>query len=70
MLIPASAPPTASRSRCRPEVLALADGETKAMWDNLTLSYTAPTGPPMLRAEIASTYATLSPDDVIEVVSR
>jgi hypothetical protein len=61
-------------SDCEPlkmaEVLQLADGETKSMWDNMTLSYTAPTGPPQLRAEIASTYATLSPDDVMEGVSH
>lgn len=47
------------------EVLALADDETRALWDGLTLGYTESTGHPLLRREIASTYDTLDPDDVL-----
>ncbi len=47
------------------ELLALADDETRAMWDGLHLGYTESTGLPALRAEIASLYETLEPDDVL-----
>ena len=36
------------------ELLALADDETRAMWDGLTLGYTESTGHPLLRREIAA----------------
>jgi hypothetical protein len=36
------------------ELLDLADENTRAMWDGLTLGYTESTGHPLLRAEIAS----------------
>jgi aspartate/methionine/tyrosine aminotransferase len=35
------------------------------MWDGLTLGYTESTGHPLLRAEIASLYEDLEPDDVL-----
>jgi len=47
------------------EVLALADDETRGLWDRLTLGYTESTGHPLLRREIASMYDTLDPDHVL-----
>ena len=47
------------------ELLALADDETKAMWDGLVLGYTQSTGHPLLRREIASLYGTIEPDEVL-----
>jgi aspartate/methionine/tyrosine aminotransferase len=47
------------------DVLALADAETRALWDGLRLGYTESTGHPLLRAEIASLYKTLEPDQVL-----
>ena len=47
------------------EVLALADDETRAMWQGLRLGYTESLGHPALRAEIAALYETVAPDDVI-----
>ena len=38
------------------DLLALADDETRAMWDALTLGYTESTGHPLLRREIAALY--------------
>ena len=36
------------------ELLALADDETSALWDKLTLGYTESTGHPLLRAEMVA----------------
>ena len=47
------------------EVLALADDETLAMWDRLTLGYAESSGHPLLRREIAGLYDGLEPDDVL-----
>ena len=47
------------------ELLALADGETAAMWAGLRLGYTESTGHPLLRREIASLYESVEPDDVL-----
>src|SRR6187399_2408320 len=47
------------------ELLALADAETRAMWDGLTLGYTESTGHPLLRREIAALYDGLEPEDVL-----
>jgi aspartate/methionine/tyrosine aminotransferase len=47
------------------EVLALADDETRSMWDGLTLGYTESTGHPALRAEIASLYDEVDAEDVL-----
>jgi aspartate/methionine/tyrosine aminotransferase len=47
------------------ELLALADPETRAMWDGLALGYTESTGHPLLRREIAALYDGLEPDDVL-----
>ena len=47
------------------DLLDLADEETRAMWEGLTLGYTESTGHPLLRAEIASLYEGLEADDVL-----
>ena len=47
------------------DLLALADGQTRAMWDGLRLGYTESTGHPLLRAEIAALYDELDGDDVL-----
>ena len=38
------------------DLLALADDETRDLWDRLTLGYTESTGHPLLRREIAGLY--------------
>lgn len=47
------------------DLLALADAETSALWDSLTLGYTEAPGHPLLRAEIASLYESIQPDEVL-----
>jgi aspartate/methionine/tyrosine aminotransferase len=47
------------------EVLALADAESRTLWNELKLNYTESTGHPLLRAEIAAMYDGLGPDDVL-----
>ena len=47
------------------EILDLADQETKALWDLLTLSYTEPSGLPLLLKEIANQYLSIQPDQVV-----
>src|SRR6478735_10423665 len=47
------------------ELLALADDETRALWDGLELGYTESTGHPLLRREIAALYETIEPDEVL-----
>jgi aspartate/methionine/tyrosine aminotransferase len=47
------------------ELLALADDETRALWDGLRLGYTESTGHPLLRAEIAELYERVEPDGVL-----
>ena len=47
------------------ELLALADDESRAMWDGLRLGYTESTGHPLLRAEIATLYDHLEADDIL-----
>ncbi len=47
------------------DLLDLADEETRAMWEGLTLGYTESTGHPLLRAEIAALYEGLEADDVL-----
>ena len=50
------------------DLLALADDESRELWERLTLGYTESLGHPLLRAEIASLYDTASPDDVLTFV--
>jgi aspartate/methionine/tyrosine aminotransferase len=47
------------------ELLALADDETQALWEGLSLGYTETAGHPLLRAEIAALYPGLEADDVL-----
>lgn len=47
------------------DVLTLADDETRAMWEGLTLGYTEAPGHPLLRTEIAKQYRGISADDVL-----
>jgi len=47
------------------ELLALADPESRALWDGLRLGYTESTGHPLLRAEIACLYDDIARDDVL-----
>ncbi|MEA2610205.1 MAG: hypothetical protein QOJ75_2448, partial [Chloroflexota bacterium] len=47
------------------ELLALADNETRSLWDQLQLGYTESTGHPLLRREIAALYDTIEPDEVL-----
>ena len=50
------------------ELLALADDESRALWDGLRLGYTESTGHPLLRAEIASLYDRVTADEVLTFV--
>ncbi|MCI0345014.1 MAG: aminotransferase class I/II-fold pyridoxal phosphate-dependent enzyme [Chloroflexi bacterium] len=47
------------------DLLALADDETRAMWNGLKLGYTESTGHPRLRAEIATLYENVEPDGIL-----
>jgi aspartate/methionine/tyrosine aminotransferase len=47
------------------ELLALADPQSRRLWDDLRLGYTESTGHPLLRAEIASLYEGIAADDVL-----
>lgn len=47
------------------ELLALADAEDRAAWDDLPLSYIETWGTPKLRAAIAATYKGITSDDVL-----
>jgi aspartate/methionine/tyrosine aminotransferase len=47
------------------ELLSLADGEARGLWQDLRLGYTESSGHPLLRAAIAGLYETISPDDVL-----
>ncbi|KQV44625.1 aminotransferase [Rhizobium sp. Root268] len=48
-----------------PDLIAMADDSEREEFENLSLSYTQTYGAPALRAEIARTYATVAPEDVI-----
>jgi aspartate/methionine/tyrosine aminotransferase len=47
------------------ELLALADDESRALWDGLELGYTESNGHPLLRREIAGLYETIDADEVL-----
>ena len=49
------------------EVLAMADPETKDLWDNLKLGYTESQGLPLLRQEVSKLYDGINPDAVLIV---
>jgi aspartate/methionine/tyrosine aminotransferase len=50
------------------ELLSLADGETKSLWNSLKLGYTESLGHPLLRAEIAALYREITNEDVLAAV--
>jgi aspartate/methionine/tyrosine aminotransferase len=50
------------------DLLAFADDELRALWDDLSLGYTETLGLPLLRSEIAGIYETLEAGDVMAVV--
>jgi aspartate/methionine/tyrosine aminotransferase len=47
------------------DLLALADPESAALWHGLRLGYTEAPGLPTLRAEIATLYESIAPDEVL-----
>lgn len=47
------------------DLLALADDDDRASWDNITLGYTETYGAPALRAAIAATYEGLTAADIL-----
>lgn len=47
------------------DILAMADSESKSLWDNLSLGYTESPGLPILRKEIARLYDSLEADNVL-----
>ena len=47
------------------DLLALADDESRDLWDGLTLGYTESSGHPLLRRAIAGLYETVGPDDIL-----
>ncbi len=47
------------------DLVALAGDEERRLWDGLGLGYTESTGHPLLRAEIASLYRRVDPDEVL-----
>jgi aspartate/methionine/tyrosine aminotransferase len=50
------------------ELLAMADEETYALWENLSLGYTESQGHPLLLQEIAELYEGITPQHVVEIV--
>lgn len=52
-----------------PELLALADEESRSLWDTLSLGYAESQGHPLLRREIAALYTQTSADEVVCCVS-
>lgn len=64
-----SAPHLLSASDCEAlslaELLALADAEGRALWDQLSLGYTESQGHPLLRAEIAALYTAMPAGQVL-----
>jgi len=47
------------------EIVAMADDQTRALWNGLHLGYTESPGHPLLRREIAALYPGLTADDVL-----
>jgi aspartate/methionine/tyrosine aminotransferase len=50
------------------ELLAMADQETRSLWDNLTLGYTESQGHSLLLKEIANLYDGIRPESIVEIV--
>ena len=51
-----------------PDLLALADAETRSLWEHLWLGYTESEGHPLLRSEIARLYREIPPERVLVAV--
>jgi aspartate/methionine/tyrosine aminotransferase len=47
------------------DLIALADDESRQLWETLRLGYSESAGHPLLRAEIACLYETAEPDDLL-----
>lgn len=47
------------------DLVAAADDEMAALWNDLRLGYTETTGHPLLRAELATLYETVSADEIV-----
>lgn len=47
------------------ELLEMADGEMKTIWEKLTLGYTESVGNPLLRQEVAKLYKNVKPEDIL-----
>lgn len=57
--------PSDCESLAQSELLEMADEESRALWDDLRLSYTESEGHPRLRQEIAWLYEDIRPDQVL-----
>lgn len=57
--------PSDCESMTIPELMALADGEGRRLWQELTLAYTESPGHPLLRAEIAKLYNSVTADNIL-----
>jgi aspartate/methionine/tyrosine aminotransferase len=57
--------PSDCESMALPDLLALADDETRGLWERLWLGYTESPGHPLLREEIAQLYSSLKGDNVL-----
>jgi aspartate/methionine/tyrosine aminotransferase len=57
--------PSDCESLTQSEVLAMADPETYALWEGLSLGYTESPGHPLLRHEIASQYKNVRSDNTV-----
>lgn len=66
-----SAPYMLSASHCEPvrqkDLLAMADEETRTLWDSLDLTYTESAGHPLLRQEIAQLYERIVSEDILVI---
>lgn len=66
-----SEPYMLSASHCEPvkqqDLLAMADAETRHLWESLSLTYTESAGHPLLRTEIAHLYQGLRAEDVLVI---
>jgi aspartate/methionine/tyrosine aminotransferase len=47
------------------DLLAMADADSRRIWDELRLSYTETSGSPVLRREIAQTFEQVTPEDIL-----
>ena len=52
------------------ELLKMADGECKTLWENLSLGYTESQGHPLLRREVVSLHDAMADDDVLIITPQ